>query len=154
MTIFSLVSGNFKSMELIPQNHTCMGKDLSPALEWKGVPEKTESLAVTLVDPDAPHGDFIHWVLYNIPKGTTSLSEGMPTKVSLPDGSMQGINDFGTLGYRGPCPPPSQKHRYVFILYALDIKITPSSKMTYQELMNACSGHILAKVELIGCFSR
>jgi Raf kinase inhibitor-like YbhB/YbcL family protein len=101
----------------------CTGKNVSPALKWSGAPAGTKSFALTLYDPDAPTGSgWWHWVVYNIPAGTSGLAAGAGTAdgANLPAGTMQGRTDFGTPGFGGACPPPGDKpHRYVFTVYAL-----------------------------------
>lgn len=101
----------------------CDGENLSPALHWSGAPAGTKSFAVTLYDPDAPTGSgWWHWVLFNLPAGTTSLPEGAgsPDGRNLPPGSAQGRTDFGSPGFGGACPPKGDKpHRYIFTVFAL-----------------------------------
>jgi Raf kinase inhibitor-like YbhB/YbcL family protein len=101
----------------------CSGENISPALAWKGAPAGTKSFAVTVYDPDAPTGSgWWHWVLFNLPATTTSLSAGAgdASKKLLPIGAVQGRTDFGAPGYGGPCPPAGDKpHRYVFTVFAL-----------------------------------
>ena len=104
----------------------CDGKNVSPALRWSGAPAGTKSFAVTLYDPDAPTGHgWWHWVVFNIPAGTTSLVEGAGSAdgAKLPAGSVQGRTDFGAPGFGGACPPKGAKpHHYVFTVYALKIE--------------------------------
>jgi hypothetical protein len=101
----------------------CSGKNVSPALSWSGAPAGTKSYALTVYDPDAPTGSgWWHWVVVNIPVGTTSLARGAGTAdgKALPAGSQQVRTDFGSTGFGGPCPPAGDKpHRYLFTLYAL-----------------------------------
>jgi len=122
---FTLTSTSFKNGGNIEQKNAgnimgCTGESKSPALEWKNAPEGTKSFALLVHDPDAPTGGagFWHWIVYNIPAGTTSLPEGGP----LPPGAVQGNTDMGKPGYIGPCPPPgSPKHHYNFVLYPLKV---------------------------------
>jgi len=154
MTNFSLASNDFEAEDLIPKEYTCVGKNISPELHWEHPPKNTKSFALTIVDPDAPSGDFIHWVMYNIPGSVTSLHPGVATRASLENASVQGINDFGRIGYGGPCPPASEKHSYVFTLYALDAMLTLEPKATYAQLKHAMKGHILAETTLTGYFAK
>lgn len=96
----------------------CHGQNLSPPLSWSGAPAGAKSFAVTLYDPDAPTGSgWWHWVVFDIPRGVTSLAEG----AQPPAPAIEGRNDFGAAGYGGACPPPGgPAHRYVFTVYALD----------------------------------
>ena len=107
----------------IPRQYTCDGADRSPPLHWQRAPEGTASLALVVDDPDAPSGTWNHWTLYNMPPATQALGEGVPAVAALGDGSRQGTNDFGKIGYGGPCPPPGSTHRYRFKLYALSATI-------------------------------
>jgi Raf kinase inhibitor-like YbhB/YbcL family protein len=102
----------------------CKGGNVSPALAWSGAPAGTKSFALLVHDPDAPTGSgWWHWIIWNIPAGTTSLASGAgdPQRHQLPPGTMQGRNDFGSAGYGGPCPPPGAPHHYHFRLYALKV---------------------------------
>jgi Raf kinase inhibitor-like YbhB/YbcL family protein len=145
----------------IPPSYTCDGQDISPPLSWSGVPEAARALALICEDPDAPRGTWTHWLLFNLPASVTGLKEGLPTTehVSVtPDGkeeeaARQGRNDFGTLGYGGPCPPGGT-HRYVFRLYALDTRLDPGSGATREPLLRAMTGHVLATGRLIGRYAR
>jgi len=146
---FHLTSPAFKSGEDIPNEFTCDGPDSSPPLIWTDPPPETETLALIVDDPDAPSGTWVHWVLYNIPATARGLSEGMR---QLPNGTRQGRNDFGELGYKGPCPPRGAPHRYFFKLYALDCKVRLRLGASKGELERAMKRHVLAKAELVGRF--
>ncbi len=138
----------------IPRQHTCDGPDLSPPLRWSEPPAGTQSLALICDDPDAPAGTWVHWVLYRIPASARGLPEGVPKRETLADGSRQGRNDFGKVGYGGPCPPRGPKHRYFFKLYALDTVLDLPPGATKAELLKAMEGHILAQGELMGRYGR
>jgi Raf kinase inhibitor-like YbhB/YbcL family protein len=138
----------------IPQAFTCDGSDTSPQLAWTAPPPATQSLALIVVDPDAPMGAFVHWVLYNLPATTRGLPEGVPKQEQLADGTMQGQNDFPRTGYGGPCPPRGSTHRYFFVLYALDEKLNLPSGATRAQVEDAMKGHILAHGELIARYGR
>ena len=135
----------------IPELHTCQGADLSPSLEWSGQPADTRSFAIIVDDPDAPAGNWCHWLLYDIPAGVHELAQGYkPGKLGL-----SGANDFGKHGYNGPCPPKGGAHRYFFKLHALDVHTLglPES-VKRQELLHAMAGHVLAQAEYMGRFQR
>jgi Raf kinase inhibitor-like YbhB/YbcL family protein len=151
---FVLTSSAFQDGERIPDRYTCKGEDLSPPLSWRGAPEGTKSFALIVEDPDAPGGTFIHWVIYNLPAALTELSEGVPVSKRLEDGSLQGINDFRTIGYRGPCPPPGRPHRYFFILRALDRELALPAGATKAQLEKEMRGHVLGEAKLMGTYSR
>jgi Raf kinase inhibitor-like YbhB/YbcL family protein len=138
----------------IPPKFTCDGAGTSPELTWKSVPTRTQSLALIVIDPDAPVGDFVHWVLYNIPASLQELPEGLPAQEQLANGALQGRNDFGRIGYGGPCPPGRSSHRYVFRLYALDAKLNLPTGATRSQVERAMAGHILAHGELAGRYQR
>jgi Raf kinase inhibitor-like YbhB/YbcL family protein len=133
----------------VEKEFTCQGQDVSPPMTWSAPPAGTHSLALIVDDPDAPGGLFTHWVLYGISPETHALKKGQ-----LPAGATEGINDFGTLGYRGPCPPPGKPHRYVFTLYALDQAITWPQGSSAGEIKRAMNGHTLDKAQVTGLFSR
>jgi len=153
MKTLVIKSSAFEQMGMIPEKYTCKGVNVSPPLQWSDVPEGTKSFALIHDDPDAPSGDWIHWVLYNIPADVRELKENIPTKKELDDGTRQGITDFGKLSYGGPCPP-SGTHRYFFKLYALDEMLDLPAGSTKEELIKAMQGHILAQGELIGRFKK
>ena len=147
-----ITSASFQDGETIPTRYSCDGQDISPALSWSGVPEGTQSLGLKVVDPDAPGGPFTHWVIFNIPADTTELGEAIPTSAQLPSGARQGSNDFGTIGYGGPCPPAGTPHHYHFILYALDQTLDISAGASKAQVLNALQGHILDQAEIVGTY--
>ena len=120
---FELTSSAFKEGELIPKKHTCDGADVSPPLQWTGAPSTTQSFVIIADDPDAPAGIWVQWFLYQVPLDLRGLKEGVSPQESLPEGRLQGVNDFKRIGYGGPCPPPGKPHRYLFKLYALDMQL-------------------------------
>jgi len=153
MPQFILKSAAFENGSFIPRLHACDGKDVSPALFWSGVPDKTSSLALIVEDPDAPRKAWVHWILFDLPATTTDLPEGVPAIPVLKGGGVHGVNDFGNLGYGGPCPP-SGTHNYVFTLYALYQKLGLKPSSLRGDVVGAMQGHILAQARLIGRYSR
>ncbi|MEM0158289.1 MAG: YbhB/YbcL family Raf kinase inhibitor-like protein [Thermoplasmataceae archaeon] len=105
--------------EVLSQKYTCDGQDISPEITWSEPPSSTKSFILIMEDPDAPRGTFVHWVIYNIKPDVTALHENIEKGETTPEGYSQGVNDFGKIGYGGPCPPGSQIHRYFFYLYAV-----------------------------------
>jgi Raf kinase inhibitor-like YbhB/YbcL family protein len=148
-----LESTAFAADGLIPSKYTCDGTDISPPLSWNEPPAGTQSFALILDDPDAPVGIFVHWLLYDIPVEIRQLPERVAPQSTLPDGGVQGKNDFGKLGYGGPCPP-SGTHRYFFKLYALDRQLELEPGTTKNQMEAAMDGYILATAQLIGRYSR
>ena len=153
MKEFTVTSTAFDAETHIPVRYSCEGEDISPDLSWSGVPEGTKSFAVACLDPDAPPGTWVHWVLYDIPSDVKELSESIPDDDTLENGAKQGTNDFGNLGYGGPCPP-SGTHRYFFKLYALDSILELEPGKTKAEVLDSMEGHLLAETQLIGKYSR
>jgi len=149
---FQLTSSSFAADSGIPAQYTCAGADASPALAWTEPPAGTQSFALIVDDPDVPKKTVIHWLLYDLPPATRALPEGVPTQAKLPDGSRQGKNDHGKIGYSGPCPPPGAAHHYFFKLYALDYKTGVKPKAKVVDVESAIKGHILAETELIARF--
>ena len=147
-----LNSTAFQNGGKIPREFTCDGADKSPALTWTEPPAKTQSFALIVDDPDAPRGTWVHWVLYDLPADTRGLEQGVAQDRQLANGARQGRNDFGKIGYNGPCPPRGAAHRYFFKLYALDSKTNLKPGATKAELERAIKGHILANAELVGLF--
>ena len=152
--LLSLSSPAFQEGERIPLKYTCQGEDISPKLDWSGVPEDARSLALIMDDPDAPSGIFTHWVIFNLPPDSQGLIEAVPSVFKLDTGALQGRNDFGRIGYGGPCPPPGYPHRYRFTLYALDRQLDLEAGSSKNQVVNAAKGHILAQCQLIGTYQR
>ena len=149
-----LSSPAFQRGAKIPSIYTCQGENISPALEWSGIPEDAQSLALIMDDPDAPGSVFTHWVLFNIPPDKHGLTEETPPLFKFPDGSRHGVNDFGKIGYSGPCPPPGYPHNYRFTLYALDIHLDLATGASKNQVLDAASGHILGKGQISGIYQR
>lgn len=146
-----LSSNAFNDSELIPVKYTCQGLDVSPPLEISGIPEETESLALILVDPDAPSGKFVHWIVYNIPPEVSGLEENLEKTGKLTNGILQGTNDFGRTGYSGPCPGTGI-HRYYFKLYALDTVLDLKPGVRETDLLKVLFHHNIAVANLKGRF--
>jgi len=154
---FTLTSPAFVFGHEIPVDYTCEGGDVSPALQWAGVPAGTKSLALIVDDPDAPDPKapkmtWVHWVLYNLPATATGLPEAVDRE-DLPPGTLEGKNDWKRTGYGGPCPPIG-RHRYFFKLHSLDLVLPDLKQPTKPQLEKAMEGHILAKTELVGLFQK
>ncbi len=143
-----LASTAFKHNQNIPSKYTCDGTNINPPLQISEAPSGTKTLALIVDDPDAPAGDFVHWTLWNIDSGTTVIVENQ-----APAGAVEGMTDFGTAGYGGPCPP-SGIHRYQFKLFALDTAISLTSKAEKADLLKAMEGHVLGQTVLIGLYKR
>jgi Raf kinase inhibitor-like YbhB/YbcL family protein len=153
--MLTLSSTAFSQKHEIPSKYTCEGDDVSPPLTWSGVPPVANSLALIVSDPDAPDPaaprmTWVHWVLYNIPPGTSALAEAVK---SLPPGTLEGLNDWKRTGYGGPCPPIG-RHRYFHTLYALDTVLPDLGRPTRAKLEAAMKGHVLAQTELIGTYQK
>jgi Raf kinase inhibitor-like YbhB/YbcL family protein len=148
-----VVSPAFTEGSMIPKRYTCDGEDVSPSLQWTGIPEGAKTLSLICDDPDAPMGTWVHWVLFNIPVAMNGLPPGVPSKKILDHGAKHGRNDFGSLGYRGPCPPGGM-HRYYFRLYAVDTEINLDSGITAPQLLRAMEGHVVAEGQLMGTYKR
>lgn len=149
---FSLTSSGFKKGDLIPSKYTCDGEDVSPQLSWGKAPDGAKTLTLIMDDPDASRGIFVHWVLFNLPANKMGLPEGVPKIERLEGGGIQGKNDFGRIGYDGPCPP--KRHTYRFIVYALDVELNLKPGATGQEVLKAIQGHLLLKTELDGLYGK
>jgi Raf kinase inhibitor-like YbhB/YbcL family protein len=147
-----LQSDAFDDAGEIPEAHAYKGGGRSPALRWHGLPQQTKALALIMEDPDAPRGTFVHWLAYNIPVTEAGLEEGLEHRGDKTEGTLQGRNDFGEVGYGGPKPPKGERHRYVFKLFALDSKLKLEPGADKQALERAMRGHTLAQTELVGLF--
>jgi len=149
---FKLESAAFAEGGVIPRLHTCEGADLSPALEWNGEPDGARSFALIVDDPDAPGGVWNHWLLWDLPRSTHALAQGFKSGQA----GESGTNDFGRLGYGGPCPPKGHgPHRYFFKLYALDVAslgLHRGAKRT--ELDRALAGHVIGEAQRMGRYER
>ncbi len=151
-----LTSDAFEDGGTIPRRHTCDGEDVSPALAWEGAPDGTESFTLVVHDPDAPRGDWVHWVIYDIPGHFSELPEDVGTAERLDHlgEAAQGENDFGRIGWGGPCPPPGKPHRYVFTLHALDARLELEPGASREEVEEPGRRHVLATASLTGRYGR
>jgi hypothetical protein len=154
---FALGSPAFAEGGEIPARFTCEGSNISPALQWTGIPEATKSLVLVVDDPDAPDPKapkltWVHWVLYDIPPTAVGLPEGVAPK-DLPSGTREGKNDWKRSGYGGPCPPVG-RHRYFHKLYALDVVLPDLQTPTKAQVEAAMNGHVLAGAELLGTYQK
>jgi Raf kinase inhibitor-like YbhB/YbcL family protein len=150
----TLLSPAFADHMPIPPLHTCDGENVNPTLGWSGHPAHTAGFALIVDDPDAPDPaalkrTFVHWVLYDLPASAIELVEGG----ALPDGTREGRNDAGGIGYTGPCPPTG-RHRYFFKLYALNRELGDLGTPTKAELERAIEGHVLEQTQLVGTYER
>ncbi len=151
LTDSSLVisSSAFSHNQPIPAQYTCKGQNINPPLAITGLPSKAKTLALIMHDPDAVSGDFVHWLIWDIPTATSSINAN-----SVPVGAIQGQNSAGRSSYMGPCPPAGTgTHRYMFELYALDGALNLPSGSDRSNVESAIQGHIIAKTSLIGLFS-
>ena len=148
-----LTSTAFKEGQPIPRTYTCDGVNVSPPLEWSGVPKTAKTLSIICDDPDASPDTWVHWVLYNLPANNIGIVESMPATEKLLAGGFQGANDFGKIGYGGPCPP-SGTHHYFFKIYALDGELPLQAGVTKAELLKAMEGHILLQGQLMATYRR
>ncbi len=145
----TLASPSFADGARIPKLFTCDGGDRSPALAWSHVPEGARSLVLVCDDPDAPAGDWVHWLLMDIPATEKGVAEnGTFSKSTV------GQNSWKKNAYGGPCPPPGKAHRYIFTLYALDTWLAPPATTTRDDMERMIQGHILAVARLTGTYGR
>jgi Raf kinase inhibitor-like YbhB/YbcL family protein len=142
--------GHAKSMS---DKYTCDDVDMSPPLEWKNAPAGTKSFAIISETPDAPTGNWVQWVIYDIPADITNLPQSVAKTGQLDFGAKQGKNDFDQVGYFGPCLPAGE-HRFFFRVYALDGPTNLKEGAKKEELVEAMKGHILAEGALMGVYGR
>jgi Raf kinase inhibitor-like YbhB/YbcL family protein len=154
---FALRSPSFAHQGEIPAKHTCEGAGTSPPLAWSDAPAGTKSFALVVDDPDAPDPrapktTWVHWVLYDLPAAATALPESA-ARAGLPAGAREGQNDWGRVGYGGPCPPIG-RHRYFHNLYALDVVLPDLGKPKKADLEAAMRGHVLGEAQLVGTYEK
>jgi len=142
------INSVFLNKTKIPDQYGCHGEDINPPLEFHEIPEGAKSLVLIIDDPDAPSGDWVHWLIFNINPQTTTIAEH-----SIPKGAIVGVNSFGENIYEGPCPP-SGTHHYNFKLYAIDTVLNLGSKVEKSDVLAAIKGHIIAQTILTGTYNK
>lgn len=143
-----ILSSAFENNKNIPRQYTCDGLNVNPPLKIENVPQEAKSLALVFDDIDAPRGSYVHWILWNIDPGIKEIKENF-----VPEGAVQGMNDFKKNNYGGPCPP-SRAHRYVFKIYALNTRLNLNPNSTKTSLEEAMKGHVIAQTQLMGVYKR
>jgi len=138
----------FQDNTYIPSDYTCDGEDYNPPLTFSKVPTEAESLVLIVEDPDAPSQVFTHWILFDMPPATLEI-----LKHQVPLGTKQGMNDFGNVGYGGPCPP-SGTHHYHFKLFALETLLNLLEGATKEAVEKAMKGHVIESAELVGLYKK
>ncbi|HEX8796475.1 MAG TPA: YbhB/YbcL family Raf kinase inhibitor-like protein [Polyangiaceae bacterium] len=149
----TLTSSDFTNGEGLPPQFTCDGPGSSPALSWSNVPPGAQSLVVVVRDPEAPSGEFVHWIVYDLPANTAGLSQGAASKGGLPAGAVEGTNGRGSKGWTPPCPPKGA-HHYHFELYALDKQLPQMTTPTEPALLAAMRGHVLDRADLVATYEK
>jgi Raf kinase inhibitor-like YbhB/YbcL family protein len=148
-----LFSNAFENQRMIPSKYSFERENISPGLYWENIPSGTQSFVLILEDPDAPGKTFTHWIIYNIPSTVNCLPENIAKEATLVNNIQQGTNDYGKIGYGGPCPPDGV-HRYVFKLYALKSMLNLESGVSAQEIKNTMRSFIIDSAELLGRFGK
>lgn len=144
-----IISPVFRDGSPIPAQYTCKGQNVNPPLNIFNVPKNTQSLTLIMHDPDAPSGDFLHWLVWDIPPSTESISVN-----SVPIGAVQGLNGRSDSGYMGPCPPQGTGvHRYLFDFYALDTTLNLPAGSKIEDVIKSQKGHVLDHAALTGTYS-
>jgi Raf kinase inhibitor-like YbhB/YbcL family protein len=141
-----LKSKDFLDNSSIPSDFTCDGRNISPQLSWEDIPEETKSFALSVTDPDAPGGTWIHWLVYDISKELREIERG-----GLPEGAKEVMNDFGKKPYGGPCPP-SGTHRYFFTIYVLDTEHLEG--LNKRNFLDKVEKHTIEKATIKGLYKR
>lgn len=137
-------SNDFEDGGTIPLRFTCEGGGARPGLFWSGIPEAAKSLAISLVDPDAPNGDFIHWIVVDVPVSEQDIESGEEIGQELP-------NSTGGTAYTPPCPPYGE-HRYIFTLYALDVDKLDQAAL--ENFFAAIKPHTIDQAKLTGLYQK
>jgi len=143
-----VTSPAFENNKTIPSKYGCDGPNVSPPVKIENIPPEAKSLALVFDDKDAPRGTYVHWVLWNIDPSVGDIKEN-----SVPEGAIQGTNDFNRNHYGGPCPP-TRPHKYALIVYALDARLNLDPKSGKADLEKALEGHIIAQGRLMGVYRR
>ena len=151
---FKVTSQDFENKRPMPDINACefLGSDKSPQLSFSNAPTNTQSFALIMFDKDAPDKNFVHWIVFNIPADLAELQQDIPNDTSPENGTKQGRNGTGEVGYFGPCPPPKETHRYIFNVFALDTNLNLDGSITKKELVKAMKGHILGKGKIVGLY--
>jgi Raf kinase inhibitor-like YbhB/YbcL family protein len=144
-----IASSAFAEGAAIPAQYTCDGANGNPPLEFHAAPQTAQSLALEMVDPDAPSGAFTHWLLWNLPSNTATIADS-----AQPAPGVAGTNGFGQASYGGPCPPSGPPHHYVFTLYALDSTLSLPAQSKREDVESAIKGHVVAEARLSGTYQR
>ncbi len=145
---WKISSPAFENGRKIPKKYTCDGANVNPPLKIENTPSNTKSLALVLDDIDAPRGSYVHWIAWNMDPGLKEIKEN-----SVPEGGVQGVNDFKKRNYGGPCPP-GRAHKYVFRIYALDTLLNLNPNGTKKDLEKAMEGHIISRAQLTALYKR
>jgi Raf kinase inhibitor-like YbhB/YbcL family protein len=148
MIKLKVTSPAFENNKTIPSKYGCDGSNVNPSVRIENVPPEAKSLALILDDKDAPRGTYVHWVVWNIDPSVRDIKEN-----SVPEGAIQGTNDFKKNRYGGPCPP-TRLHKYALIVYALDMRLNLDPKSGKADLEKAMEGHIIAQGQLMGAYKR
>src|SRR3989344_4823566 len=144
----TITSPSFAEGEFIPSKFTCDGENINPRLDIGGVPSQAQSLVLIVDDPDSPSGNWLHWSVWNIDPKIKFIEEG-----KMPPGASEGVTDFRSVGYGGPCPGQGT-HRYQFTIYALDNVLDLPNGAKRDELEAAMAGYIIEQAKLVGIYKR